>query len=789
MFSLFALGFVGVIFGLFQLANWPSFGYLLPWLVLVLIGLVWNKANLTNFSAGVIIGWIALSVFVFFNPQIAEQHTYQTLWAEGRVVSLVEDQPSAKGLVAMKRMEFSISRLQNHPNIEQADYHQAWWLSQPKIRLSCYRCDWQPKVDEVWRLPIRIKLIHGSMNPGGFDYESWTYQQGLVESGYVRTNEAEPQLIERKWSYQRLRERFGNKLAAMMDHAEFAGIYRALLYADRQAISVEDWDVMRITGTIHLMAISGLHMALVALMGFGIGALVWRLPIRRFETYPVQWFGAGFAVVLVTLYGFLAGFTIPTQRAWIMVMVGVLFILVRRKFQPWPVLLLAAFLVVLWHPPSVLAQGFWLSFLAVALIFSWMKQPWAKNMPNWQQAVMIQLVLSIGLIPGLWWFHQQVPVYSVLANLVAVPFVSFIGLPLLFLSALITLVFPAAGENLAWLNDQAWSWLWALLREIASWPASEWSLAPIKLWQVILLYFGLFSLALASTSWWRALGVLAVLVVVIWPKQAPPIEQGSFRLSLLDVGQGQALVIETTHHVMVYDTGPRFGARLDGSLMAITPYLKTRGIGQIDMLMISHADNDHAGGTARLMRDWPIGKKLSGEVARLHQVYHVEGFEVCEANQAWLWDGVKFEVLSPGLFPLRESNDYSCVLKVSTGSQSLMITGDVHGRVERQLLSHYGKDKLLSQVLVAGHHGSRHSSYPEFLGALNPELVLFSAGYSNRFNFPAQQVIERVENQGSQWLNTACEGAIQIEFNKENWQVIRQERKAQQRWYHHQCVD
>lgn len=789
MFIAFALGFVGVIFMLFQAASWPSMGYLLPIILVMLLAYRFQKHRLLHFASGIIIGWIILSVFVFFSPNIPEEQTYQTLWAEGRVVSLVEERPWQKGQVAMTRMEFKIERLQSHPELNQSDYHQTWLGLKPKIRLSCYRCDWQPRVDEVWFLPIRIKLIHGSMNPAGFDYEAWTYQQGLSATGYVRTQEAQPILLERVYSYQRLREAFAQALTPFLDASLFKGIYQALLYADRQAISADEWEVMRATGTIHLMAISGLHMALVALMGYGLGAWVWRLPFKRFEQYPVQWFGAVLAVVLVTLYGFLAGFTIPTQRAWIMVMVGVLFVVIRRKFQPWAVLLLAAFLVVLWHPPSVLAQGFWLSFLAVALIFAWLKTPWSANRPAWQQAIMIQLVLSLGLIPALWWFHQQVPVYSVLANLIAVPFVSFIGLPLLFISALLSLIFPSIAPQLAWVNDQVWYWPWWFLERLASLPASEMTLIPIALWLVVLMYLLVFWAFFSDQTWQKVLAVLVLLVLLVWPRHYESIPEGHFRLTLLDVGQGQALVIETADHLMVYDTGPRFGSRMDGSLMAITPYLKSRGVKAIDLLMVSHADNDHAGGARRLIDDWPIHAKLSGEPERLESVYGVNGFDVCDANQAWSWDGVVFNVLSPGAFAVSESNDYSCVLLVTSGRQSLMITGDLNGRFERRLVEYYGVEALRAQVLVAGHHGSRHSTYADFLSAVNPQKVLFTAGYRNRFNFPHPDVLGRVERQGVDWLNTACQGAIQLDFSPADWYLVQTSRQQKKRWFHHQCPE
>lgn len=793
MFIWFSVGFISVIFSLYQLSEWPSIFWLLAGLVL--LGLAIYKAWLASahFIAGVIIGGIGLLVFVFFAPQIPEEHTYETLWAEGRVTGLVEQRGGEPGSLSIQRFEFKLSSLQSVQSSTQNSppqtYHQAWWWPQPIIRLSCYRCDWQPKTGEIWRLPIRIKPIHGSMNPGAFDYEAWAHQQGLSASGYVRLNDSDQVLLGSSWSYQVMRAQFAQRMQDFMQQSEFKGIYQALLYADRQALSPEDWEVMRATGTIHLMAISGLHMALVALMGFGLGALVWRLPIRQFDDYPVQWFGAAFAVVLVTLYGFLAGFTIPTQRAWIMVMVGVGFILLRRKFQPWPVLLVAAFLVVLWHPPSVLAQGFWLSFLAVALIFAWLQSSWSKGRAVWQQAIAIQLILSVGLAPALWWFYQQVPIYSLLANLVAVPFVSFIGLPLLFISALLSLLFPGLVSSLAWLNDQAWSGLWWFLQTLAAWPLSEWTLRPVSLWQVVVIYVGLFSAGLASARWVKGLALVAVLIALVWAKPSINPEPGEFWLTLLDVGQGQALVIETQHHRLVYDTGPSFGERFDGTQMAITPYLRSRRADKVDMLMISHADRDHAGGTARLIQDWPVIQKLSGEPARLQQVYGIAGFEACHHNQAWWWDEVKFEILAPGLFPVADHNDASCVLKVGRGEQSVMITGDLSARHERLLVEHYGPDDLRSSVLVAGHHGSQHSTHQAWLQALQPDLVLFSAGYRNRYGFPQPDTLARVAQQNADWLNTACSGAIQIRFTSQGWQLVETQRQSRQRWFHHFCAD
>ncbi|MBE0493256.1 MAG: DNA internalization-related competence protein ComEC/Rec2 [Thiomicrospira sp.] len=802
MFIWFSLGFIGVIFGLYQLDVWPSWFYGLP-MVLILGVAVWRAwPRIAHLILGFIIGWIWLSLSVFLTPNLPESMMTETLWVEGRVVGLVQSNASESNRLPIQRFEMRLSQLEN---LDQT-YHQAWWFPKPLIRLSCYRCDWTPEPSETYRLAVRIKPIHGSMNPGGFDYEAWAHQQGLKASGYVRINESEPIFIKRGFDHHQIRAALGRQLDSVWGDSRFAGIYNALLYADRQAISDDDWTLMRATGTIHLMAISGLHLALVALMGYGIGRLIWRLPIRVFERYPVHWFGSAVALLLATGYGLLAGFSIPTQRAWIMVAVTVVFLLLRRQFQPWSVLLLAAFLVVAWHPSSVLSQGFWLSFLAVGLIFLVLNQSVIKTRPVWQKAVLIQLVLSLGLAPALWWFYQQVPLYSLVANLVAVPFVSFVGLPLLFITTLVSYVSTDLSAMLVWLNDYLWAGLWWFLNAISQWPLSEWRLWPIALWQVVLVYglvFGGFLFRAAYANHQSKVGpflsrlkpsyaikILALglaIGVLFWPNKTDKVPYGEFWLSLLDVGQGQALVIETQHKTLVYDTGPIFGSRFDGAQIAISPYLHYRGHQSIDLLMVSHADRDHAGGAPRLVKDWPIKTRLTGQVERLKQSFGLGDFEVCQAQQTWEWDGVKFEVLAPGLFVAADHNDHSCVLKVTAGQSSVMITGDLSSKHEDKLIAHYGADFLQSSVLIAGHHGSRHSTNQAWLQALQSDLVLFSAGYRNAFGFPAQQTLQRLETEKIDWLNTACEGAVQIHFTPKDWQVFNLWRVSKKRWFHHQC--
>lgn len=783
MFIWFSIGFVSSIFSLYQLADWPNLVWLLPGLVMAIIAFFMQFNRVVQFVSGGIIGWIWLACWLFFSPQLAPGFMNQPVWLTGNVDSFVVEHISENSHFTVSRFEFTLS------DIESESDHQAWWFRKPKIRLSCYNCSHQFDINQSWRFKAKLKPIHGSMNPGGFDYEAWAHYQGLQARGYILA-EQDAQYLGAILNFQSLRQAFANRLKPLLASSSFEGIYSALLFADRQAINGEQWEVLQKTGTIHLMAISGLHIALVGLMGFALGRWLWRVPIKRFEYWPVQWFGAGGALVAVTLYSVLAGFSIPTQRAWIMALVMIGFLFWRRKLQFWPMLMLAAFLVVAWQPGSVLSQGFWLSFLAVALIFSWLSLPWARKLKGWQSLLAVQWVLSLGLMPALWWFYQQVPVYSLLANLIAVPFVSFIGLPLLFIIALIELIAPGLVMPLLKLSDLLWRGVWWFLNMLTEWSFGYWVISARELWQVVLIYCVLFTVVLwrnvrfiksARLGW-----VLLALVVWFWPITSQQLQSQDVRISLLDVGQGQALVIETADHVLVYDTGPSFGDRFNGASIAITPYLRHQGWQKIDRLLVSHADQDHAGGTEQLLKDWVVDEKYSGQPKRLG----LPGFEDCHTLEPWQWNGVQFGVISVRPFNPMTHNDLSCVLTVSVDEHRFIVTGDLSSQFENQLLQLKSAEEWKTQVVVAGHHGSRYSSSSQWLAALEPDYLLFSAGYLNRYGFPHPDVVARAEQQDIKMLNTACEGAIQFKLEaQQGWQLENRARISQKRWFHQACID
>jgi competence protein ComEC len=777
MFIGFVIGLIGGVVGVYQLP------FLLPWFSFVFAGLLalgclWRCFNkrAAHAMAGFIIGAILATLFGFLRPSLEPLIPGQVVWIEAEVVSLVEQRVSARSLL---RFDVELSRVSTDQQHWQS-------LSARRIRLSCYDCAQVPQSGERWRWPVKLQPIHAMMNPVGLDYEAWAYQAGLAGRGYV-SDPALAQRVATGWNIHLMRQQVAQTLAPLWQDSPFRGIYQALLYGDKSAISQLQWEVLRQTATIHLMAISGLHLALIAAMSYVIGRVVWRaaLVLPFVASWPQVWVGAMFAALAVTGYAMLAGWTVPTQRAWIMVMVGLAFIALRRKFQPWPTLALAAALVLIYSPSAVLSAGFWLSFLAVALIFSVLAQPWLKSRRVWQQTLVVQLVLSLALLPSLWFFYQQLPLYGVLANVFAVPFVSFLALPLVFLQALFQYFVPDIALYLAKLSDVLWHGFWWALTQIGAWPYAVVTLPPIAGQWVLLAYAALFALLGFQQAWLKWLSLLVLAVALVWPLSlSPSLGLRAFRVTLLDVGQGQALVVETRHHVLVYDAGPRWGNSADAAQFALVPYLQAGGYEQVDALIISHADNDHAGGAESVLAAFAVNTKLSGQVERLG----LKGFEACESGMSWQWDGVRFDVLHPDQQPVGSHNDASCVLRVSVGSQALMVSGDLSRTYEKRLVARYPQEALRSQILIAGHHGSEHSTDEVFLRALQPELVLFSSGYANRFGFPKPAVIARVEQQGAAWFNTACDGAIQIDVQAQSWHLVTRARPAQARWYHHQCT-
>ena len=643
-----------------------------------------------------------------------------------------------------------------------------------RLRLAWYQAPPSLVAGERWHLTVRLKRAHGLANPGGMDYERWLFRQGIGATGYVRPY-GNQRLAEADHAYvlQQWRQRVRDALRELLSHGPFAGIVLALTVGDRSAMDPEHWQRLTATGTNHLMAISGLHIGLVAGLVFLLTRNLWRrLPLLPLYIPAPQ--AAALASLLAgVLYAALAGFAIPTQRALIMLAVILLGVLFRRPLAPSQGLALALLLVLLWDPLAAVSAGFWLSFAAVAAIFYTMG---GRLRPGgwWWRWGRVQVVLALALLPLLLSLFQQASLVAPLANLLAVPWMSLLVIPAALLGATLATFLPDLAQPLLQLAELGLQGLWWLLGWLAGLPFAVWHQSLSSGWVLAATVLGVIWLLAPRGLPGRALGVLWLAPLLLLRAERPA--TGEAWLHLLDVGQGLATVVETRRHTLVFDTGPRFSADFDAGEAVIVPFLRQRGIHSLDRLIISHGDNDHRGGSASLRRAMPVADVISSVPHKL------PGARACRAGQQWSWDGVRFEILNPDAAMARHGgNDASCVLRVSNARGALLLTGDIEARAERHLLARPGM--LTAQVLVAPHHGSRTSSSAAFIDAVAPRWVLFPVGYRNRFAFPRPQVVARYRKRNIGILDTATSGMISVRLTRAGVQPPVSYRYSQPRFW------
>lgn len=621
------------------------------------------------------------------------------------------------------------------------------------VRLSWYNRKISLKAGERWRLRVKLKPPRGMLNPGSFDYEQWLFAQGIRAVGYVAESPDNRRLdaTDALYSFKAWRQALYDRLSATLNDSPLAGIIKALIMGTDDEIAPDQWDVLRRTGTAHLIAISGSHISLVSgCVFFLVRGISAGLGVMRWSPASLA-AAAAFAAAL--FYSALADFAIPTQRAVIMIGIVMGAVVRQRHLGSFRVLVAAMLAVVLYDPLAVLSAGFWLSFIAVALILFAVSYR-RGEIGGWRALVRVNWVTSLGLSPLLLLFFQQVSLISPIANLFAVPTIGFLLTPVCLTGALLLPILPVAGEGLLTLASRLLEWIWPLLRWLSELPMAQWTHAEPPFWTVPLALGGFVLLLSPKGIPARWLGlILAVPALAAQPERPP---RAGFRLALLDVGQGLAAVVETRRHSLVFDTGARFGSRFDIGSAVIEPYLRHRTTDSIDALIVSHGDNDHIGGAHSLLKRFPVRRVYTSVPEKLPEF----PAENCEAGQFWEWDGVKFEMLAP-IEKSEHENDNSCVLKVVAPGGSALLTGDIEKTGERLLVDRYGR-YLASDILVVPHHGSNTSSSRDFIAAVNPRYALIPAGYLNRYRFPHRAVLQRYGNMNIPVLNTAETGALTV---------------------------
>ncbi|WP_310448004.1 DNA internalization-related competence protein ComEC/Rec2 [Thiobacillus sp.] len=674
-----------------------------------------------------------------------------------RLVGVVSDLPQSDARGERFVLDVEQVLTPDAPNLQRIQLARYWPRDDPSHTPTV-------QAGERWQFTVRLKTPYGTHNPHGFDLEAWTLERGIAASGYVR--EQQPQrLTERAGTpaarIAATRATIRQRIMHTLDDAPYAGVISALVIGDQRGIPHEQWRAFTRTGVNHLLSISGLHVTMIAALAGWLLAQGWRRLPRLAERVPARQAGLVAAVLAAAAYSLLAGFQVPAQRTLFMLAALVLAFWGQREPRPFSALIWALFIVLLIDPWAVLSAGFWLSFGAMAVILwvSFGRVAMPDKLRGW---ITVQAAVTLALAPALLLLFQQVSLISPLANAIAIPVVSWLVTPL----ALLGVIAPPLWHAAAWLMDglgQGLLWASALPWAVAARPAPDG-------WATLLAVIGTVWILLPRGFPLRALGVVLWLPLAFPPQTS--LTPGRFEADVIDVGQGTAILIRTARHTLLYDTGPAF-ADSDAGERIIVPYLRATGVGELSGMIVSHDDSDHSGGLRSVLRDLPTGWLLHGLPASSPLLNGAPAPRHCQRGQHWQWDGVKFEILNPPATAYAESgrrdNDYSCVLKVSVGGKSLLITGDGERRAELELLEQTAAESgvdIAATVLVAGHHGSRTSSMAEFIGQVQPQIGIFTLGYRNRFGHPHPQVVSRFREQDARILRSDSSGLIKLKFSQ-----------------------
>ncbi|HMN76410.1 MAG TPA: DNA internalization-related competence protein ComEC/Rec2 [Burkholderiaceae bacterium] len=626
------------------------------------------------------------------------------------------------------------------------------------------------RAGQRWRLQVRLKQPHGNANPHGFDYELYLFEQGVRASGYVRDGVAPVMLAPASgFVIARWRQSVRDAMLAGVGDARAAGVLAALAVGDQAAIARADWAVFRDTGVAHLMSISGLHITMFAWLAALLVAPLWGRSTRAMLWLPAQRAAAWAGVLAALGYALFSGFGVPAQRTVWMLATVVLLQSIGRRW-PWPLVLIgAAVVVTVGDPWALLQPGFWLSFMAVGLLMS--SEPAhaaAARKPSggaegrvrrtlralWQHAragVRAQAIATVGLAPLTLVFFGQVSLVGFVANLAAIPLVTLVVTPLALLGTLFAPLWMLA----AWIVEM----LVAYLSWLAGLPLAVWSVAAAPAWAQLAALLGALLVVLPLPWRLRLLALPLVVPLLLPPRMLPP--HGQFALTVVDVGQGTAVLLRTASHLLVYDAGPQYSPDADAGERVLLPLLRSMGESRIDLLMLSHRDNDHVGGAAALLAALPVAAVSSSLEAGHPLLRAAPRHSRCEAGQRWQWDGVAFEVLHPqpqDFERLRKPNALSCVLRVQGNDISVLLAGDIERQQEAALVA-ADAAALRSDLLLVPHHGSRSSSSAAFLDAVQPRIAIIQAGYRNRFGHPAPDVVARYRERAVQLVASAHCGA------------------------------
>ncbi|MEN9591394.1 MAG: hypothetical protein RLZZ481_3180 [Pseudomonadota bacterium] len=654
---------------------------------------------------------------------------------------------------------------------------------------------------QVFRAALVLRRPHSNLNPHGFDYEGHLFAKNIRALGRVR---GLPVLLKDdpyasfSVSIARARHVVREGMRRVTANMPYGAVLIALAIGDQESVKQEHWQIFNLTGITHLVSISGSHVTMLAAVGGGFMLLImkrarWRGHLLC-ERVPARVIATLTAMLVAWLYCLLAGWGVPAQRTFFMLACVAASILVRHTLSASRVLAAAAAVVVVADPWAPLATGFWLSFLAVGILFAagaagrklgQAHSVWQRAKQVCAEASRLQWLITVAMLPVLAFLFQQVSLVSPFANALAIPVLTFVVTPLALALALFGLV-----PGLGWLATASGALAhWALEHTLIpvtwlanlSWASFDVAAAPF--WTLALAGAGL-CWALQPPGWpVRWVGWCLLLPVLSFEPPRPAL--GHWRLLAFDVGQGGAVLLQTQTHDILFDTGPRQGAS-DAGVRTIVPGLRALGIRKLDSVVVSHADSDHAGGLLAVLKAVPVGtlyssfsfqewlKRASPAGAPATRKIEPAQALLCERGHDWEWDGVKFQFLHPeamqlAVVPTRLSkirpskNAQSCVLHIQGAHHSALLPGDIGVKQEQLLLEPRAAStstELTADLVVVAHHGSDTSSSPLFVQRLGAQHAIVQAGYLNRFGHPHPLIKQRWLQAKAKFWQTDRHGAL-----------------------------
>lgn len=646
----------------------------------------------------------------------------------------------------------------------------------------------QFKAGERWQLTVRLKRPHGTQNPHGFDFEAWALAENIRATGSIKAKADNKKLQAFVWRPQyiveHVREAIQQRIARALASKPYSGIIQALVMGDDSRIATDDWQLFLRTGTTHLMSISGLHITMLSGLMFTCVGYFWRRTPRLVLRLPARKAAVLAGMLTALAYALVAGFAVPTQRTLYMLTIFGLALWSGRQLVISQVLALAVFVVVLLDPWAVISAGFWLSFGAVALLSFALGGRIGEA--HWLKAsLQSQWVVTIGMVPLLLVMFNQFSIVSPVANAIAIPLISLVVTPLALLGSFLPLdfalkfayaVLDICMTLLGWFNQL---------------PDAVWQQYAPPLWTLMPALAGVLWLLLPRGTPVRWLGYFGLLPMLLTAPER--LGLADMKVTVLDVGQGLSMVVQTATHTLLYDAGGKYSEQADAGSRIILPYLRGEGVSKLDGFIISHDDTDHSGGMSSVLAQMPVNWLTSSLPEAADETVKTRRMK-CIAGQRWKWDGVGFEMLYPDLEsyadPSLKDNNRSCVLKITSASGSLLLTGDIERPAEQALLAmQQGSQKpalLKSDVLIAPHHGSRTSSGEEFIAAVAPHLTIFTAGYLNRFKHPLPEIVSRYEKASSKLLRSDYDGAVIMNYMADAAKPVQivSWRNERQRYWH-----